>query len=114
MHLSDLAFDLATKLGGLEKEIASQFVIELQKNTPVDTGHLRSSWFFLPPVSGTTTIINTAPYADFVENGTDKQRAQKYTAYTIKYKTDVAIANAIDVVMSGTGSKSVLERLLGK
>ncbi len=113
MHLMDLVKGLAKKMEGLEKEISREFVIELQRNTPVDTGHLRSSWFYLPPVSGTTTIINTAHYADFVENGTDRQRAQKYTAYTIKYKTDVAIGRAINNVMTGSGG-SALERILGK
>ena len=104
MHLSDLAFDLAKKLGGLEKEIASQFVVELQKNTPVDTGHLRSSWFFLPPVSGTTTIINTASYGLFVEAGTDKQRAQRFTQYTIKYGTGIVLERAIKNIHTGTNS----------
>ena len=111
MHLSDLAFDLAKKLGGLEKEIASQFVVELQKNTPVDTGHLRSSWFFLPPVSGTTTIINTASYGLFVEAGTDKQRAQRFTQYTIKYGTGIVLERAIKNIHTGTNS--LLERMVG-
>ena len=73
MHLTELIKDLTKKMGTLEKEIAREMVIELQRNTPVDTGHLRSSWFYLPAVNGQTTIVNTANYAVFVENGTDRK-----------------------------------------
>lgn len=111
MHLTDLIKDLTKKMGTLEKEIAREMVIELQRNTPVDTGHLRSSWFYLPPVSGTTTIINTASYGFFVEAGTDKQRAQRFTQYTIKYKTGIVLERAIKNMHTGTNSS--LERMVG-
>jgi hypothetical protein len=111
MHLTELIKDLTKKMGTLEKEIAREMVIELQRNTPVDTGHLRSSWFYLPAVNGQTTIVNTANYAVFVENGTDRQRAQKYTQYTIKYKTGIVLERAIKNIHTGTNS--LLERMVG-
>ena len=113
MRLSAAVTDLMNKLGKLEGEITKELVVELKRNSPVDTGHLRSSWFRLPPVNGQTTIINTAPYAVYPEFGTDRQRAQRYTYHTIKYRTDAVLQRAAVNIHSATGG-SILERLLGK
>lgn len=113
MRLSDAVKDLMNKMGKLEGEITKELVVELKRNSPVDTGFLRASWIMTPSANGITTVMNGAEYSAFVEFGTDRQRAQKFTYHTIKYRTDAVLQRAAINIHSATGG-SILERLLGK
>jgi Bacteriophage HK97-gp10, putative tail-component len=56
-------------------QLAQQLPPALQAVTPVDTGHLKQSWK-TRHYSYQVKLRNTAFYADFVENGTRRSKAQ--------------------------------------
>jgi hypothetical protein len=58
-------------------EITQQIASRAASNTPRLSGLMASSWQVRPGYSdpGTSVVINTAPYARFVEYGTRRTRA---------------------------------------
>ena len=59
------------------RQAAQQLASRAAANTPRRTGRMAASWRTAPGYSdpGTTVVINTTPYARFVEYGTRHRRA---------------------------------------
>lgn len=97
MNLADLCKELERRLDRIPAVMASETLTELQKATPVDTGHLRDSWKIGFASPNNTIIENKAEYALFVENGTDKMAPRLYTAGTLTKADRLTISSCIKV-----------------
>jgi hypothetical protein len=60
------------------REMAAQLASRAAANTPRRTGRMASAWRTAPGYSdpGTTVVINTTPYARYVEYGTRRRPAR--------------------------------------
>jgi hypothetical protein len=72
----------------LHKEIQQKLVLEANKleiqlvaNTPIDTGFARKSWS-INVDNNKVTLINTAPYIGYLNNGSSKQAPQYFVEST--------------------------------
>ena len=97
MNLADLCKELEKRLDKLPAVMASETLVELQKATPVDTGHLRDSWKIGFHSPNNTIIENKAEYALYVENGTDKMAPRLFTAGTLTKADRLTVAACIKV-----------------
>ena len=80
--LGSVCDNLASMLEALPLAIGDAYITKVKQRTPVDTGFLRKSWK-IGDVSGNyVQVINDAPYAEYIENGTEKMAPRAMAAAT--------------------------------
>lgn len=85
----------------------------LKPLTPIDTGHLRRSWKGRYSTYQ-TRIRNTAFYADFVESGTSRTRAQPMITPllpTIEAELERSISTGTDFYLDGSAYPDTAQQL---
>lgn len=95
MKLEDALGELSKQLQYINIDIGAAFIELAKDRTPVDTGKLRDSWVIAGISSGLLEIENTADYAVYVENGTEKQTPSAMGARTIQAVDEVLAYAAI-------------------
>lgn len=68
---------LKAQLRAIEKkhlsDVSNEMLQELVSNTPVDTGFARAQWTKVAISDTDVAIVNTAPYIDYLNNGSSAQ-----------------------------------------
>lgn len=95
----DFVIDLQTKLRNFKQEFAMEFQKRVEDRTPVLTGALKAGWVTEQTVTG-FTLNNVQPYAEYVENGTDKMAPRAMVATTV-----LEIDQMVDLVAKKVGLK---------
>jgi hypothetical protein len=70
--LSKLKLDSNKAIKIRERAIANNLLVDLEKNTPIDTGYARSEWK-LKGTGERIEITNEAPYIEYLNRGSSKQ-----------------------------------------
>lgn len=102
MKLLDAVSQLRQRVERLQYTIPLAFVDVVRPNTPIDTGVLRNSWTWAYTPSSKQYIYNDAPYAGYVEFGTDKMAPRRYTQLTLRYHTGEVLKRAVRMSFGGT------------
>ncbi len=84
MKLVDAIKEMESRVEKLRYTVPLAFVEVARPNTPIDTGVLRNSWTWMYLPSDIQSVVNDAPYAAYVEFGTDKMAPRRYTQMTLR------------------------------
>lgn len=74
--------NMRKRMTEFQDEFAEEFLVRVQRRTPVDTGRLRAGWDI--GTSGKTVVVlNDVEYASYVEDGTEHMRGAHMLKVTI-------------------------------
>lgn len=88
-EINNVFAGLDTRLRNFKKEFGMEFMDRVKAKTPVRTGTLQNSWGFTEKKTD-IEIYNVAPYARYVEEGTEKMAPARMLALTMDESKQIA------------------------
>ena len=85
----DVSIELNTKLRNFKQAFAMEFQKRVEDRTPVLSGALKAGWVTEQTATG-FNLNNVQPYAEYVENGTEKMAPRAMVGTTLLETDQIA------------------------